>query len=174
LDRCGVVITERKPSALVDFHLLLYDAHWFNSGEFKSKHITSDLPRLLQSSSSTSTADASVTIRKHSIYFTWFYPPTSRLQLSFHYRLPQLRLQLWFNTSNLAPTILIMEPTSYERMTFHNLWNLMQVLWEPWIWRKILVSWLVLWVMSHSFQAILISVGTGDKKHDLTWLTQQM
>ncbi|KXN81698.1 DNA mismatch repair protein msh-2 [Leucoagaricus sp. SymC.cos] len=44
LDRCGVVITERRPS------------------DFKSKNIADDLPRLLQSQSPASTADASMII----------------------------------------------------------------------------------------------------------------
>ncbi|XP_006463889.1 hypothetical protein AGABI2DRAFT_187339 [Agaricus bisporus var. bisporus H97] len=49
LERCGVVITERKPS------------------EFRSKNIADDLPRLLQSQSPVSTADASATISQLSL-----------------------------------------------------------------------------------------------------------
>ncbi|KAF5343843.1 hypothetical protein D9756_011343 [Leucocoprinus leucothites] len=49
LDRCGVIITERKPS------------------EFKSKNVAEDLPRLLQTTSPSSTADSSLIIPQLSL-----------------------------------------------------------------------------------------------------------
>ena len=63
LDRCGVVVTERKPSALCHYiHCILNSSF---PGEFTVKNLSHDLPRLLKNSvESTSSADQTATIRK--------------------------------------------------------------------------------------------------------------
>ncbi|KAG5353079.1 hypothetical protein C0989_010702 [Termitomyces sp. Mn162] len=66
LDRCGVVISERKPSMiLTNYQLSTHPP----PGEFTAKNIADDVPRLLQPSAVTnaSTADATMTIPELSL-----------------------------------------------------------------------------------------------------------
>lgn len=69
LERCGVVITERKPCKQIPVHKVLRKADAYIA-EFSTKNVQDDLVKLLASSSmpSTSSADASTLIRANDFF----------------------------------------------------------------------------------------------------------
>jgi DNA mismatch repair protein MSH2 len=88
LDRCGVVITERKPSTFHVFFAFNIKADVCLAGEFTAKNIADDITRLLAPTpaSTSSSADPSITIRA-SLPFSLPHPylvltkPTAQLTL---------------------------------------------------------------------------------------------